>query len=67
MGIDGCRWKQDPGSRWLYLKFVQNFWSNLKEEVLLLFEQFYETTNFDHQSFFLFISLIPKVGVSVQF
>lgn len=45
-------------------KFVQAFWSELKGEVLSLFQQFYETTEFEHRFFSSFIALIPKIGCS---
>lgn len=51
-----------PGSYGFTFKFAQFFWSELKEEVVLMFEQFYELAEFEHRFSSSFITLIPKVG-----
>lgn len=43
-------------------KFAHVFLSELKEEVISMFEQFYESAEFEHIFSSSFIALISKVG-----
>lgn len=43
-------------------KFTQLFWSDIKRVLISLFNQFFETANFDQCFLSLFISLNPKVS-----
>lgn len=46
-------------------KFAQSFWLELKRELLNLFNQCFESAEFDHRFSSSFIPLIPKVACSV--
>lgn len=49
-----------PGPDGFPFKFAQMFLLEFKEEIISIFDHFYETTEFDHRSSSSFIYLIPK-------
>lgn len=42
-------------------KFAQVLWPELREEIISMFENFFEIAEFDHRLSSFFITLIPKV------
>lgn len=59
MGADG---NKVLGPNSFQLKFVKTFWSDLKGEVLLMFDHFFVAAEFDQWFSSLFILLVPKVS-----
>lgn len=51
-----------PSPNGFTFKFIQLFWSNLKGQLMALFNQFFEMADFDQRFSSSFISLISKVA-----
>lgn len=58
MSADG---NKEPSPDGFTFKVGQMFWMDFRREILSLFDQFFETGDFDHQFYSSFTGLIPEV------